>query len=180
VKYLSRVWRLAGDATKAPAGELDIDLARTVAHTVDTVTRLVESFRLNVAIARLMELTTATRRAVDAGRPVRQAVEALVVMLAPFAPYLAEDCWARLGHEPSVHNQPWPVAEASLLVTDTVTCVVQVAGKVRDRLEVPVSVTEESLRELALASPAVARALAGRPVRTVIVRAPKLVNIVPA
>jgi leucyl-tRNA synthetase len=88
--------------------------------------------------------------------------------------------WERLGHQPSVALAGWPSADPALLVEDTVTCVVQVAGKVRARLEVPPSVDEAALRELALADPAVVRALEGRGVRTVVVRAPKLVNVVPA
>jgi leucyl-tRNA synthetase len=101
-------------------------------------------------------------------------------MLSLFAPYAAEDIWARLGHEPAVALAGWPPIEAALLVEDTVTCVVQVQGKVRDRLDVAPTIAEAQLRELALASPAVQKALDGREIRTVIVRAPKLVNIVPA
>ena len=111
---------------------------------------------------------------------VREAAEALAIMLSLFAPYTAEECWEMLGHEPSVARAAWPVADPALLVEDTVTCVVQVDGKVRDRIEVPTGIGEDELRELALATPGVERALAGRGVRTVIVRAPKLVNIVSA
>ena len=85
-----------------------------------------------------------------------------------------------LGHQPSVGRASWPAADAALLVQDTVICVVQVDGKVRDRLEVAAAVAEDELRELALAAPGAERALAGRGVKTVIVRAPKLVNIVSA
>jgi len=101
------------------------------------------------------------------------------VMLSLFAPYTAEECWELLGREASVATAGWPKADPALLVQETVTCVVQVAGKVRDRLEVPPGISEDELRDQALAAPGVARALAGRGVRTVIVRAPKLVNIVP-
>ena len=100
-------------------------------------------------------------------------------MLSLVAPYTAEDMWNRLGHEPSVALAGWPVVDPALLVEDSVTCVVQVAGKVRDRLEVPPSIGEDELRELALASPGLVKALEGREIRTVIVRAPKLVNVVP-
>jgi leucyl-tRNA synthetase len=101
-------------------------------------------------------------------------------MVAPLAPHIAEELWARLGHEESLARGPFPEADPALLVEETVTCVVQVAGRVRDRLEVAPDVDEDTLRELALASPGVARALDGREVRTVVVRAPRLVNIVPA
>jgi leucyl-tRNA synthetase len=103
----------------------------------------------------------------------------MVLMLAPFAPHAAEELWARLGHSASLAYELFPQADPALLVEETVTCVVQVAGKVRDRLEVPPSVAEDELRRLALASPAVQRVLDGRGVRTVVVRAPRLVNVVP-
>ena len=173
----------AGTASDVTSG--DTELRRATHRTIDEVTRLVESTRLNVAVARLMELVSAARRAIDsgpgAGDPaVREAAEALSVMLSLFAPYTAEECWEMLGHQPSVGQASWPAADPALLVQDTVTCVVQVDGKVRDRLEVAASVGEDELRDLALAAPGAERALAGRGVRTVIVRAPKLVNIVSA
>jgi leucyl-tRNA synthetase len=186
-KFLARAWRLAGDVTSEPgldpaAG--DLALRRATARAVDDATRAVETMRFNVAVARAMELVNATRKAVDTGPgaadpAVREAVEAVAVMLSLFAPYTAEVMWARLGHEPSVALAGWPAVDPTLLVEETVTCVVQVAGKVRARLDVPPSIDEGALRELALADAAVVRALDGRDVRTVVVRAPKLVNIVP-
>jgi leucyl-tRNA synthetase len=101
-------------------------------------------------------------------------------LLSIFAPYTAEESWELLGHQPSVALAGWPSPDPALLVEDLVTCVVQVAGKVRDRLEVPPDIGDDELRELALAAPGASRALAGRGVRTVIVRAPKLVNVVPS
>jgi leucyl-tRNA synthetase len=188
VKFLGRVWRLAADVGSDPAArplaEGDLGLRKVTHHTIDEVTRLVEARRLNVAVARLMELATAARRAIDsaagpADPAVREATEVLCVLLSLFAPYTAEECWAMLGHEPSVAVARWPALDRSLLVEETVTCVVQVAGKVRDRLEVPPGIEADELRELALAAPGVRRTLAGRGVRTVIVRPPKLVNVVP-
>ena len=123
------------------------------------------------------------RLALDAQGTRGIGVELLVavaVLLAIFAPYTAEECWALLGHEPSVAQAGWPAADPALLVEDLVTCVVQVSGKVRDRLEVPPGIGEDDLRELALAAPGVVRALGGAGVRTIIVRAPRLVNVVPA
>jgi leucyl-tRNA synthetase len=134
-----------------------------------------------------MELTSALRKGVDGGAgaaSLRDGVAALAVMLSAYAPYTAEEVWSRLGHDveagDSVHAQLWPEADPALLVQDSVTCVVQVAGKVRARLEVAPTIDEESLRAQALADPAVVRTLDGRGVRTVVVRAPKLVNVVPA
>jgi leucyl-tRNA synthetase len=188
VKFLGRVTRVsaevaaAGPARGDPA-QGDQALRKVTHKTIDEVTRLVGSTRLNVAVARLMELVSAARRTVDAGPgasdpAVREAVEALAVMLSLFAPYTAEECWEMLGHPPSVARAGWPDADPALLVQEVVTCVVQVDGKLRDRLEVSVGVGEDELRELALAASGAERALAGRAVRTVIVRPPKLVNIV--
>ncbi|HEY5990290.1 MAG TPA: class I tRNA ligase family protein, partial [Streptosporangiaceae bacterium] len=186
VKFLGRVWRVAADAGAAATGpgEGDTDLRKVTHRTIDEVTRLVEAARLNVAVARLMELASAARRAIDSGPgpgdpAVREAAETLAVLLSIFAPYTAEECWEQLGRQPSVAQVSWPAAEPALLVQDTVTCVVQVDGKLRDRLEVPPGITDEDLRALALAAPGVTRALAGREVRMVVVRAPRLVNVVP-
>jgi leucyl-tRNA synthetase len=188
VKFLGRVWRLAADvgaddSGRAPA-DGDLELRKVTHRTIDEVTRLVEARRLNVAVARLMELASAARRTIGSGPgatdpAVREATETLAVLLSLFAPYTAEECWALLGHEPSVALAGWPPADPSLLVEDLVTCVVQVAGKVRGRLEVPPGIGDDELRELALSAPGVSRALAGRSIRTVIVRPPKLVNVVP-
>ena len=188
VKFLGRVWRIADDVAAAGSSREDVTagdvaLRRVTHHTIDEVTRLVEAHRLNVAVARLMELVTAARRAIDSGPgasdpAVREAAETLAVMLSLFAPYTAEECWELLGRDPSVAKAGWPVADPALLVTDSVTSVVQVNGKVRDRIEVPPDISEDDLRELALAAPGVIRALGGQSIRKVIVRAPKLVNVV--
>jgi len=189
-RFLARAWRLANDVTSPvgadPAGG-DAALRSVTHRTVHECTGLVEGFRFNVVVARVMELVNATRKVIDApggaggaDPAVREAVEAVSILLSLFAPYTAEDMWARLGHAPCVALAGWPAVDEALLVVDTVTCVVQVAGKVRDRLEVPTGITEGELRELALASAGVIKALDGHGVRTVVVRAPKLVNVVPA
>ncbi len=186
VKWLARVVRLGTDVAALSGGERDKAVDRAVAKTVDEVTRLTEAHRLNVSVARFMELTNVMRKAVDAGvgaPSLRDGVEALAVMLSCYAPYTAEELWSRLGHDvpagDSVHDSTWPRADAALLVDDTVTCVVQVAGKVRDKLEVPPGITDDDLRALALGSPRVVELLDGHEPRAVIVRAPKLVNVVP-
>jgi len=166
----------------------DLVVDRAVARHVDDVTRLVEAQRLNVGVARLMELTSALRKGVDADAPaagsLREGAEALATMLSCYVPYTAEEAWSRLGHDvdagDSVHDSSWPTADPALLVQESVTCVVQVAGKLRDRLDVPPGIAAADLQALALASPAVQRSLEGRGVRTVIVRPPTLVNVVPA
>ncbi|MFC7385779.1 leucine--tRNA ligase [Sphaerisporangium rhizosphaerae] len=187
-KFLARAFRVMAEAGAASAPGVDpaagdLELRKVTHRAIDEVTRLIESYHFNVAIARMMELTTAARRAIDAGPgaadpAVREAAEALAVMLSLVTPYVAEEGWERLGHGPTIVRGGWPVADPALLVRESVTCVVQVAGKVRDRLEVAPTISEADLQELALASEKVRAYLDGAP-RKVIVRAPKLVNIVP-
>jgi len=178
-RFLARAWRLAGDVRSAPGADAttgDVALRRVTHRTLHDVAELVEGFKFNVAVARVMELVNATRKAIDAGPggadpAVREATEAVAVVLSLFSPYTAEDMWARLGHDPAVALAGWPAVDEALLVEETVTAVVQVAGKVRDRLEVPPSIAADDLRSAALASAAVQKALDGRDVRTVVVRA---------
>jgi leucyl-tRNA synthetase len=180
-RFLQRLWRNVvsedtGEVTVSdvPAAE---ETRRLVARTIADVTTEMDAMRLNTAIARLIVLNN---HLTALPHVPREAVEPLVLMLAPIAPHIAEELWARLGHPESLAYEPYPVADEALLVEETVTCVVQVAGKVRDRLQVRPSIGEDELREMALATPGVTRALDGRGVRTVIVRAPRLVNVVPA
>ncbi|WP_084963247.1 leucine--tRNA ligase [Thermoactinospora rubra] len=185
-KFLARAFRVFTDVASEPGvpyDQGDLELRRVTHRTVDEVTKLIESYRFNVAVARMMELTTAARKAIDSGPgpadpAVREAAEVLAIMLSLVAPYTAEEGWERLGHTGTVALAGWPQADPVLLVQESVTCVVQVAGKVRDRLEVSPDISEEELRALALASEKVQGYLSGEP-RKVIVRAPKLVNIVP-
>ena len=186
-KFLARAWRLARDVTSEPG----VDPAtgdrglRTVIHRlVAEAEAAVETYRFNVAVAKCMEMVNATRKAIDSGAgpadpAVREAAEAVAVVLSLVAPYTAEDMWAALGHAPSVARAGWPVTDPALIARDSVTCIVQVAGKVKARLEVPVDIDEAALEELALADPAVVAALSGVSPRRVIVKPPKLVNIVP-
>jgi leucyl-tRNA synthetase len=210
VRFLGRVRRIAADVAAATpgtatpgtasapadggdAGQGDRELRKVTHRVIDEVTRQVESYHLNVAVARLMELVSATRKAIDSGPgaadpAAREAAEALAVMLSLFAPYTAEECWESLGGLdrvepggiPSVARASWPAADPALLVQETVTCVVQVNGKVRDRLEVSPDITEAELLDLALATSGVARAMTGLSVKRLVARPPKLVNIVAA
>ena len=187
VKFLGRIYRIATEVAAAqPSGSTgDLELRKVTHRTVDEVTRQVEAYHLNVAVARLMELVTATRRAIDSGpgardTAVREAADAIAILTSLFAPYTAEECWELLGHEPSVVRATWPVTDPALVALEKVTCVVQVNGKVRDKLEVAPVIGDDELRELALARPGVKRALEGLAVSRLIVRAPKLINIVAA
>jgi leucyl-tRNA synthetase len=196
VKFLGRVRRIADDVASAGPAARDFaagdrDLRRVTHRMIDEVTRQVENYHLNVAVARLMELVSATRKAIDSGPgpadpAVREAAETLAIMLSLFAPYTAEECWEARGGPvgpsgiPSVARASWPAADGALLVEESVTCVVQVNGKVRDRLEVSPDISEAELRDLAVAAAGVTRALAGQEIKRVVVRPPKLVNIVAA
>jgi leucyl-tRNA synthetase len=188
LKFLQRAWRLAG-AVEAPVGADpatgDVELRKLTHRTVSDAAELIDSHRFNVMVARIMELVNATRKAIDSGPgaadpAVREAVETVAILLSLVAPYTAEEMWEELGHQPTVAKAGWPKVDPALLVHDSVTCVVQIAGKVKDRLEVAPDISDADLEQLALASEAIQKALDGRGTRKVIVRAPKLVNIVPA
>jgi len=186
LRFLQRAWRLSGDVTSAPGTPPeggDRALRKVTHRTVHDAAQLVESYRFNVMVARIMELVNATRKAVDSGcgpadPAVREATEVVAILLSLVAPYTAEEMWDRLGHEPTVARTSWPVVDEALLVEESVTAVVQVQGKVRSRLEVSPDISDSDLEAAALADLAVQRALDGATVRKVIVRAPKLVNIV--
>jgi leucyl-tRNA synthetase len=192
LRFLQRAWRLSGDVTSAVGTDSaggDVALRRVTARTVHDAAELVEGFKFNVLVARVMELVNATRKAIDAeGGPgsadpaVREAAEAVTILLSLVAPYVAEEMWERLGHQPTVARTSWPSVDEALLVEESVTCVVQVRGKVRARLEVVPDISDADLEAAALADPEVVRAIqqlgAGATVRKVIVRAPKLVNVV--
>ncbi|TCI97364.1 leucine--tRNA ligase [Aeromicrobium sp. IC_218] len=178
-RFLQRVWRLAVDeetgaplATDEPA---DAATLSTLHRTIEGVRADMDAMRFNTAVAKLIELTNHLTRE---GVRSRQVLEPLVLMLAPLAPHVAEELWTRLGHEGSLAHVPYPAFDASLVVEETVTCVVQVQGKVRAKLEVAPSATEDELTALAMADANVQRAIDGREVRKVVVRAPKLVNVV--
>jgi leucyl-tRNA synthetase len=180
-RFLQRLWRNVVDEHTGDVRVVDEDpddeTRRLLHRTIDQVRKDYAGLSDNTAIARLIELNN---HVVKSGTTHREVAEALVLMVAPLAPHVAEEMWARLGHTSSLAYEPFPVADPALLAVASVTCVLQVAGKVRDRIEVPPDASEDDLRERALASEAVTRALDGRAVRTVVVRAPRLVNVVPA
>nr|MBA2559783.1 class I tRNA ligase family protein [Propionibacteriales bacterium] len=186
LRFLQRAWRLSGDVTSdpgtAPDGG-DVGLRKVTHRVIHESTQLLESQRFNVVVARMMELVNATRKAIDTGcgpadPAVREAAETVAIIMSLVAPFTAEEMWSRLGHQPTVAKAGWPTASDELLVDDTVTCVVQVQGKVRARLDVSPVIAEADLQRLALAELNVIRAIGDGSVRKVIVRAPKVVNIV--
>ncbi|WP_141762518.1 class I tRNA ligase family protein, partial [Micrococcus sp. HMSC31B01] len=174
-------------ATGAPAGTDPaggaVTLRRVTHRTVHEAQQLLDDGKFNVVVAKTMELVNAARKEIDAGAgaadpAVREAAEAVAVLLSLVAPYTAEDMWVLLGHEPSVVRAGWPAVDEALLVEDTVTAVVQVKGKVRDTLEVPADITAEDLEARARASQKVRNFIGDAQIVKVIVREPKLVNLV--
>jgi len=179
-RFLQRLWRNVLDEH---TGELvvvdsppDEETTRLLHKTIDDVRTELEHMRPNTAIARL---TVLNNHLTGLDHVPRQVAEALVIMVAPFAPHIAEELWHKLGHDQTLTYVQFPTPDPQWLVEETVTCIVQVNGKLRDRLEVEPSISAEALQERALEAPGVVRALHGAGVRRVIVREPKLVNIVP-
>ncbi|MFZ4270097.1 leucine--tRNA ligase [Streptomyces arboris] len=181
-RLLQRLWRNVVDEETGEVTVVDTepgeDTLRALHKAIDGVGQDLEGMRFNTAIAKITELNNHLTKA---GGPLSRSVaERLVLLIAPLAPHIAEELWRRLGHTDSVVHQDFPVADPAYVVDETVTCVVQIKGKVRARLEISPSITDEELEALALADAAVVAALGGAGIRKVIVRAPKLVNIVPA
>ena len=185
-KFLARAWRLSGDIT-SPVGvdftQGDIALRKVTHKTLHEAAQAVETFKFNVAVARVMELVNATRKAIDSGAgpadpASREAAETVAIILSLVAPYTAEEMWDRLGHQPTVALAGWPVVDPALLVQDSVTCVVQVNGKIRERLEVSPDISEADLHALAMAADEVKKSIGDAAIKNIIVRPPKLVNIV--
>ena len=184
-KFLARAWRAANDVTSTPGTPVvggNAELRKATHSFLRDFGPLIENFKFNVGVAKIMELVNALRKAIDgaaggADPAVREAAETVAKALSLFAPYTAEDMWQKLGHQPGVALAQLPDADLSLLVESSIVAIAQVDGKVRDKFEVPVDITEEALRELALASEAVKKAIGDKQIANVIVRAPKLVNI---
>ena len=186
LKFLNRAWRISGDVT-SPAGadftKGDLSLRKVTHKALHDIGFAVESFRFNVAVARVMELVNATRKAIDSGcgpadPAVREAAEAIAISLSLVAPFTAEEMWEILGHKPGVALAGWPEVDPKLLEADAVTAILQVNGKIKDRIEVSPNISDADLEKLAMANPEIAAAIAGATISKVITRAPKLVNIV--
>ncbi|MFK3982109.1 leucine--tRNA ligase [Micromonospora sp. NPDC050397] len=176
-RFLQRVWRALVDeqsgASRVVETPADEATRRLLHKTVDGVRADMDAIRFNTAIAKLIELTNGLTRL--AGTP-REVAEPLVLMLAPFAPHIAEELWQRLGHDTSLTYASFPVADPALLVADTVTYPVQINGKVRGRVEVAADAAEETVRAAALAE--IADQLAGKEPRKVIVVPGRMVSVV--
>jgi len=198
-RFLQRLWRLVDSVSKLTApdqllsnnvsgipaelSESETEIRRAVHLAIQAVSDdLSGEFQFNTAISELMKLSNSLSGAVlDASRPVQvEAMGALIRLLAPFAPHLAEEFWFRLGGQGSVHLQTWPQHDPAALVQDTVDLVIQIKGKVRGTIQVPAECDKDTLEALALASDVAKRWLEGKPPRRVIVVPGKLVNLVPS
>jgi len=178
-RFLQRLWRnivseTTGElvVTDEPADEATL---RALHKAIDGIRGDMTGLRFNTAVAKAIELNNYL---VKRGSTPREVAEQIVLLIAPLAPHVAEELWRRLGHEQSLAFADYPVADPQYVVDETVTCVVQIKGKVKARLEVAPSISDAELEALALADPAVVAAIGDAPVRKVIARAPKLVNIV--
>ncbi|HEX3981707.1 MAG TPA: class I tRNA ligase family protein, partial [Acidimicrobiales bacterium] len=186
-RFLDRVWRLSvpdeSNFTVLRTGDPDDDdlaIRRATHRLIDRVSGEYERWSYNTAVAACMEFVNLVQPYVRGdrhGQVSDEAVDTLLLLLAPMTPHLAAEAWER-RHGGHIHLESWPVADPSLVAEDSVTMVVQVNGKLRDRIDVPPSVSEQEAEALALASPAVIGALQGAAPRRIIVKPPKLVNIV--
>ena len=182
-RFLQRVWRNLVDEDSNELHVSDtatpVDLRRQLHRTIEGVGADMEHLRFNTAIAKLIELNNALTQHVNAhGSTPREVATSLVQMLSPLCPHMAEELWSRLGHVESITYQPFPQIDQSMLVRDTIEIPVQVNGKVRARLTVNTDVTDDELRDLALAEPKVVQALAGSIPKNIVIVPKRLVNVV--
>jgi leucyl-tRNA synthetase len=185
-RWLHRVWNLVTESSQAESRkampEEERDLSRKMHQTIQQVSHDLEHFEFNTVISSLMEFTNQTLAAQEAGlagRPIfQEAIETLLLMMAPATPHIAEELWARLGKPYSIHQQPWPAFDPEAAKEEEITLVVQVNGKVRDRILVPAGIRDEEAKKVALASETAQRFMEGKKPKKVIVVPGRLVNIV--
>ncbi len=189
-RFLGRVWSLAqppaGDEQRSPLGvdrqELERALRRATHVAIAGVSEDVEAFRFNTALAKLMELANAIIRSRESGAAGAsahdEAVDSLLLLLAPMAPHITEELWARRGKPYSIHQQPWPAYDPALAATETIELPVQVDGKLRDRLVITPDTPAAEVEQMAIASEHVQRYLAGREAARIVYIPGKLVNVV--
>ena len=179
-KFLGRVWTLCDRITEMPdgAGEADDDLLRAMHRAIEDVTRSIESFAFNKAIAKLYEFTNILSKS-KAGKPaMTQAVRTLAQLMSPMVPHLAEDIWAHQGGAGLVAQAAWPQADPAMLVQDTIVLPIQINGKRRGEISVPADMPASEVEKIVLADDAVVKFLAGQPVKKLIVVPGRIVNVV--
>ena len=173
-RFLKRAWRLVAETPVADTPCTSAQL-RLLHATIKKVTQDIETFNFNTAISQLMICLNEFSKLKEVPR---EAVETFVLLLSPFAPHLCEELWSMLGHEGTLAYVPWPTWDEAHLKVDEVEILVQVLGKPKARLMMPVGCSEETAREIALGSPEVQAAINGRQIRKVICVPGRLVNIV--
>jgi leucyl-tRNA synthetase len=174
-RFVQRLWRMSIDQQQGE-GE-DKALARKMHQMIAAVGTNIEALAFNKAVANIYELANAVEKTPPSATRT-EAVETLLLLVAPMAPHLAEQAWSLLGKEGLIADAAWPEADPALLVEDEVTIAIQVNGKLRDTLTVPKGSPRETLQELALASEKIVRSLEGREPRNIIVVPDRLVNLV--
>jgi leucyl-tRNA synthetase len=184
-RFLQRVWKLCRGGTETegspPEAESENALLRAMHKTIRRVTDDIEAFKFNTAVAALMEFTNALwahREQYGPSPAFRQSIGLLIRLIAPFAPHIAEELWARQGGAFSVHQQSWPVYDPGLTVDEMITLIVQVNGKVRDRITVPADISDEEAQAQSLESERVRSFLDGKVPQKVIVIPGRLINLV--
>jgi leucyl-tRNA synthetase len=192
-RFIQRVWRIVDEIAEAYPGKRGakpqsfgseaLEIRKAAHRALDGVGKAIEGLRFNVAVANIHEFSNVLQSALsksesDVAWAIREAGDLLVLMLGPMMPHLAEECWARLGYNTLVANEPWPAPEPELLVDDQVTIAVQVNGKRRDELVISRSAKSEEVEAAALKLGSVVRALDGRPPKKIIVVPQRIVNVV--
>ena len=180
-KHLSRVWGICDRIGQMPAdhkGEGDADLARAVARAIDDVTRAIETFAFNKAIAALYGLTNTIARANASTPAMKEAIRTLAKLMSPMTPHIAESIWTYQGGAGLCAQSPWPKADPALLVDDTVTLPIQINGKRRAEISVPKDMAAAEVEKIALANDDVVKFLAGQPVKKIIVVPGRIINVV--
>ena len=180
-KHLSRVWRIADEIAQSDAaanGAEDLALARATAKAIDEVTKGIEGFAFNKAIAKLYEFTNTLQRSQAGASAKRDAMKVMAQLMQPMTPHLAEEVWSMLGGAGLVTLAPWPKADPALLVEDEVTLPIQINGKRRAEITVPKDMAATEVEKIALADEAVIKFLAGQPVKKIIVVPGRIINVV--
>jgi leucyl-tRNA synthetase len=186
-RFLERVWGLVGEFTEAkpasPTDEVVTELTSAVHRTIKSVSQDLEQLAFNTAIASMMSLVNElfkirSRHPITGGGTWKEAFDALVLMLAPFAPYISEEMWQMLGHETSVHSAKWPLWDMQLIKQETVTLAIQINGKVRAEIEVPADISQTEAIETAKKSEKATHYLEGKEIKKAIYVPGRLVSLV--
>jgi len=176
-RFLKRVWQLvSGRFKNYETRTRNINIIREIHKLNKRVSEDLEKMKFNTAIAAFMEFVNfASENSKDIGRDI---IERFLILLSPFAPHITEELWCNLGHKDSIHQQKWPKYEPKLVKEEMITLVIQINGKVRDKIEVKAAVSEKEAKELAISSKKVQKWISGKEIKKVIFVPGKLINLV--